>query len=222
MKIEYNDPIPRLTPLSGETWLNGEDNVAKFIRDKFNAKMIFAIGAQKDFDFCKIFNGREIHLFEPNKFAFRELINNEEIINNPNIYLNMFGINNKEGYFTYYYRGESVYNHDGLDIKDTIFLTTLKKYMDSREIKKVDFLKVDIEGLEYEALKSAEEHLDNIEFVQFEYGERYPKAGKKLGDMYELFKGRYIYHVEQDTLRYAENPYEHFHYSNYIASKIKL
>jgi FkbM family methyltransferase len=220
MNIIYYDQRPRLHV--AQELSEGEDKLARLMQEKFGVKTIFSVGAQKDFDFCKIFKDQDVHLFEPNKFAFKELINNDDLINNPNIHLNFFGINDKEGYFTYYYNGESIYNHDGKDQKDVIFLTTLKKYMDSRNISNIDFIKIDVEGLEYEVIKSSEDYLDKIEFIQFEYGERYPLAGKTLGNMYDLLQGRYIYNVEKDVLRYAEYPVEHFHHSNYLASKIKL
>lgn len=221
MEIIYNNPQIKLQINSGEPWLNGETDLAKWINEIFHPKQVFAVGAQKDFDFVKCFDKEtNIHLFEPQKLAFRELLNNEELFNRPNTFFNLMGASNRTGYATYYRWGESVYDHDGKGETDTIFLTTLKNYCRQRDLNHIDFLKIDVEGLEWEVIDG----LANVEcdFIQFEYGDRYLKAGKTLGDMFSLLKNRYIYHIEPQTLRCVGKPIENYHYANYLASKIKL
>jgi FkbM family methyltransferase len=220
MNIVENQP--HVFPRFSEDEKSGELECYKFLNERLKPKVVFSVGAQKDFEFCKAFNESEIHLFDPNKFAFRELLNNEYLFNRPKTFLNFYGLGNKESYFIYYFNGESVYNHDGKNEKDKIFISTLKRYIEPREINEIDFLKVDVEGFEYEVIKGAEELLDNINVVQFEYGERYPIANKTLKMMYDLFPDRYMYHIEEDKINLVPYKGEYFQYSNYLASKIKF
>jgi FkbM family methyltransferase len=217
--VEYQ---PLTLPAFSDDLRSGELECYKFLNERFNPKVVFSVGAQKDFDFCKTFKESEIHLFDPQKKAFRELLNNDYLFNRPKTFFNLMGLGDKEGYYTYYFNGESIYNHDGKNETDTIFITTIKKYIESRNINHVDFMKVDVEGLEYEVIKGAENFLNEIDIVQFEYGERYPIAKKTLKMMYDLFPDRYIYHIEMDKINLAPYYGEYFMYSNYLASKIKL
>ena len=51
----------------------------------------------------------------------------------------------------------------------TVDQTTIDKYVKSRKIEQIDFLKIDTEGYEYEILKGASENLKNIKIILFEH-----------------------------------------------------
>lgn len=217
--VEYQ---PHILPRFSDDKRSGELLCYKFINEKFKPPVVFAVGAQKDFDFCRAFPDSEIHLFDPNKYAFRELLNNEFLFARPKTFFNFYGLGDHSGYYTYYFNGESVYNHDGKDECAKIFITTLEEYLTPRKIKTINFLKVDVEGFEYEVLKGAGSFLSSIDLIQFEYGERYPLAGKTLKMMYDLFPDRFFYHIEEDRLNLVSYLGEYFQYSNYLITKEKL
>ena len=52
----------------------------------------------------------------------------------------------------------------------------------------IDFLKIDVEGMELEVLKGSTQMLTNraIDVIQFEYGPKYPAAGATLQQVYDL------------------------------------
>lgn len=47
--------------------------------------------------------------------------------------------------------------------------TTIDKYVRTKKIEQIDFLKIDTEGYEYEILKGATENLKNIKIILFEH-----------------------------------------------------
>ena len=51
----------------------------------------------------------------------------------------------------------------------TIDQTTIDKYVKTKKIEQIDFLKIDTEGYEYEILKGASENLKNIKIILFEH-----------------------------------------------------
>ena len=220
MNIVENQPLN--PPIHCDEPRSGELNLFKYLRERFNFKTIIDIGAQGDFEFCEIFNKSEIHLFEPNKYWFLNLLKSMPLIERNNIIFNNFGLGDIEDYFKYYYKGESVYNHDGIELTDRIFITTLKKYLDSRKVQKVDFLKIDIEGYEYEAISGAGDRLKDIDFIQFEYNDRWIIAKKTLKMMYDLFPDRYFYHIESDKLNLAPYYGEFYRYTDFLITKEKL
>ena len=67
---------------------------------------------------------------------------------------------------------------------------SLDSYCSTCEIDHIDFLKIDVEGSELDALKGAEGLLkDNkIKYIQFEYGGCFPDAGITLEEVYLYLK----------------------------------
>ena len=62
--------------------------------------------------------------------------------------------------------------------------TTIDKYVKTKKIEKIDFLKIDTEGYEYEILKGASENLKNIKIILFEHHyDDMIKKGYKFSDM---------------------------------------
>src|ERR1039457_2597748 len=108
MKIVENQPLE--LPLFSDDERSGELQCYKFLNERLKPKTVFSVGAQKDFEFCKAFWDSEIHLFDPQRKAFRELLNNEYLFNRPKTFFNLMGLGNQEGYYTYYFNGESIYN----------------------------------------------------------------------------------------------------------------
>lgn len=72
--------------------------------------------------------------------------------------------------------------------------TSLKNYLKGR---KVDFLKIDIEGAEYEVIKDCENELKNIDFLFIEYHSM-PEKGQNLHEILEIVhRTGFKYHIKE-------------------------
>lgn len=67
-------------------------------------------------------------------------------------------------------------------------VTTLDQFIEQEKLDKIDYLKIDVEGLELEVLKGASKSLKSglIKGGQFEYGGTFQDAGIKLGDVVQF------------------------------------
>jgi FkbM family methyltransferase len=81
-----------------------------------------------------------------------------------------------------------------------VVCTSLKKYLAGR---KVDFLKIDIEGAEYEVIKDCENELENIDYLFIEYHSM-PDQEQNLHKILEIVnKSGFSYHIKEAyTVRY--------------------
>ena len=119
----------------------------------------------------------EIHTFEVMAPTYRKMLSN--IVIDDKIYPNGFGLGDENGPITMRYKPEydavstSILN---LRLDDSLIKTGLvmkgDDYVASREIDKIDFLKVDTEGAEERVFKGFEHCLrqGRIKMIQFEYG----------------------------------------------------
>ncbi len=179
----------------------------------------------------------ELHLFEPTKKCFEEI--NSKFSDKSNFYLNNFGCSDTECSAPIFYDKEksglaSLYqrNLDYYDIKmddfEEIILKRLDKYIDNKNIKHINFIKIDIEGHELKALGGLGKYLSNdfIDFIQFEYGGANLDSHTSLMEIYKLLKdsGFVIAKVMPNGLEIRDySPYmENFMYSNYMAISRKV
>ena len=88
-------------------------------------------------------------------------------------------------------------------------------------LERIDLLKIDVEGGEYDVLDGFCPHLANIEVIQFEYGRTCIPAGWLLKDMYELLSGYWIGKLYPSWVDFKEYHPEHedFLGPNYVAVK---
>ncbi|WP_034886447.1 FkbM family methyltransferase [Gillisia sp. JM1] len=76
--------------------------------------------------------------------------------------------------------------------------TSLKKYLQG---KKIDFLKIDIEGAEYEVIKDCEDELKNIDFLFIEYHSM-PNIEQNLHNILEIVQNAgFKYHIKEAYTR---------------------
>lgn len=107
----------------------------------------------------KVSASGKVFAFEPDKLNIQTF--NENLILNEdtsNINLKPNGLWNKSGTIEFYEAGtvgSSVYFQDKKSVKRTISSITIDDFVDSENINKIDFIKMDIEGAEIEALKGA-------------------------------------------------------------------
>ncbi len=123
----------------------------------------------------------------------------------------------------------SLYDIEGLSYesneRQTIELIKGDDFLRNNQIAEVDFLKLDIEGAEYDAIIGFEEHIKNgkIKMIQFEYGYINISTKKLLVDFYGYFEsnGYLIGKVFPKTVEFRPYAfkYEDFLGPNYIAVK---
>ncbi|MFN4234271.1 MAG: FkbM family methyltransferase [Bacteroidia bacterium] len=98
-----------------------------------------------------------VYSFEPDKYCFDKLLKNISNNSFKNIKPINIGLGNEEGDF--FLASENPYNKGGnkvirnADKKPNIIIKTLDSFVNSENISKIDFIKIDVEGFEYNVLK---------------------------------------------------------------------
>lgn len=125
-----------------------------------NIKVVFDVGCRDDNIFLEINPNIEVHLFDPNskmENANKFALGNEEV--------------ERDFYYSYgsFLKREEEPKFKGLHSNiHRVKITTLKKYCNDREITKIDLLKIDTEGYDFEVILGAGDLIKNIDFIQFE------------------------------------------------------
>lgn len=224
----------------GNTNTSGEKQVAEllnnFYKKTINPITIFDVGANVGQYQCMLTENltvaNNIYSFEPAKDSFN-ILNREKINNVRNF---QFGFGNEQQNVTLYkdekksqlasiYKktDNDYYNLKSMDIEETIHLRTIDDFCEEEKISIIDFLKLDIEGHEFFALKGAERMLNQnkINFIQFEFGPANIDSRTFLRDFYNLLSSQfYLYRLTKSTiipLRSYNETDEIFLPSNYIA-----
>jgi len=162
---------------------NGEQQFFKYISDKIN--IIFDVGCYQDSEYID-FKGT-VHYFDPVPQNIEELKKKET--KNVHSYYNNFGLGNANKELYYYPRYGSffdrIYSCKISDDKNKILLhiKKAKDYIIEKNIKTIDFVKIDTEGFELDVLQGFEELLVNVKIIQFEYGGTFIDNKIKLIDV---------------------------------------
>jgi len=213
---------------------NGEQLALNYIKSKVDRNpVVFDVGANSGNYSLLIMNSMpeaNIHAFEPLKETFTLLSHN---CNVPHIHVYNFGFSDENKsrliYFNLNNLLPSLYHRDlrhlnmSLSQSESIDLKTLDSFCAETKITKIDFLKIDIEGHEFYALKGAEKLIMNncIRFIQFEFGGCNIDSRIFFRDLYYLLNERYkLYRIHPKGLTaissYSEN-LEQYMTTNYLA-----
>jgi FkbM family methyltransferase len=161
---------------------NGEERILQKLATG-KPSTIFDVGANTG-DYALLANqlcpDAIIHTFEPLPSTFDIL--SKRLANVPRVRLNNFGLGSSE-------QTVKLYHHGGGDVTASAFplgpetqsanpvqsasvrMVRGDDYVNSAAVSKVDFLKIDVEGMEYEVIQGFGKFLaGNVECVQFEYG----------------------------------------------------
>lgn len=171
----------------------------------------------------------QIHAFEPVESTYHELLENiKDMANilpqNRGLYssnetkaVNIFNSHTHASIFKIEATSNSPIG------KDEIKLVQGDKFLEENGIKTIDFLKLDLEGAEYDAIKGFENSFreKRIKMVQFEYGYINISTKKLLIDFYNFFEA-YGYQIgkifpKKVEFRKYKAKYEDFLGPNYIA-----
>lgn len=221
---------------------DGEYLVMSYIKTKLQAKavskiIIFDIGAnvgsysQK---IAEVFADQEadIFAFEPSLTTYNQLLANSAAYKN--IHPVNLALSDLAGSATLFsdqaLSGLASLSNRRLDhfniknnFRETVECVTLDDYCQRSSIANINFLKLDIEGLEYQAFLGAQSLLSKglIDFIQFEFGGANIDSRTFFQDFFYLLSGKYrLYRILKDGLleidKYSED-LEQFTTVNYLA-----
>ncbi len=213
---------------------NGELRVLQIL-SKYNCKIFFDVGANKG-DWSKLVLSMfsestiTIYAFEivPQTFnSLTKYANDHE-----NIIAVNKGLSNKEETISINLGKNSVtataYKINGMKFHaeyydKVIHCQTIKAkdYMTSNQISKIDFVKIDVEGMDLKVIKGFEEKLRNIRVIQFEYGIFNISSHDLLIDFYNYLRemGFVVGKIFPKYVNFFEYHFnmENFHGSNFVA-----
>ncbi len=224
---------------------NGENNSdittngeLRFIKNNLSqCKVVFDVGAnvgEWTNLALKINPALIIHCFEPSSYTFKKLTSNNF---SNNIICNNIGFSSeistqKLHIFEDGSGLNSLYKRKGLEPSyglktpnktEQITLTTLDEYCQQNNIQQIDFLKIDVEGHEYEVFKGAKNLLKStaIKMIQFEYGGCNIDSKVFLKDLFEYFQNTsysfykiYPNYIKQ--INQYDQKLDNFQYQNWL------
>lgn len=163
-----------------------------------NCKTVFDVGCRNDNVFYELDPTLDIHLFDPNPNVYIQ----DELPNVPNIHFNNFALGNKVGDEKLHYNYGSIIHrteepkfegiHQSCDIK----IDTLENYYKGNNLHRIDLLKIDTEGYDFEVIKGCGRFLlDTIRYIQFEDWQEGYAGGETVADVMEFFKDWNIYKI---------------------------
>jgi len=221
--------------------ISGESSFLKNYLNKIENPVVFDIGANKG-DYAKqcenINKYVNIFCFEPHPETFISL--QENIDNNQIILINK-ALSDKNGKLLLYdYKEKDGSSHASLyadviekvhrrkSICHEVDVTTVDNIVHEFNIKKIDLLKMDVEGDELNVLKGAKEALNNgnIKAVQFEFTQINSTSRIFMKDFFDLLEEKYTINrlLPNELLPLKEyNPTMHeiFGYQNIVALRKK-
>lgn len=211
-------------------------SIKKFIKGKVKP-VVFDVGSNVG-EFSLLVNQynitAEIHAFEPNKIVYRRLLENVSCA--PNINPVNIGLYSKtEEMKLYTHKDDKLMSQGSIQInknnKDHIShdikLITIDEYCKTKNIPKIDYLKIDSEGSEYDILLGAKKMLENgnIEIIQFEFSSISLQREERvtINDYVKLLRNYEMYRMLTSGL-YSLDGLDHhdrevYGYQNIIALK---
>ena len=119
------------------------------------------------------------------------------------------------------YKRKVDYFKPNVNVNKTIVDDTensLSKYCEKRDIKHIDFLKIDTDGHDLGVLKG----LGNItvDMVQFEYDNFYRKHDRNIQDMFDMLPGWHFFYILPSGLIKIDTMRTDYIYTNILATKV--
>ena len=188
---------------------------------KSKIEVLFDIGSRDDVDYLKnsMDSSREFHLFEADPQFLRGCYDQLMELDTPDdidnvVYLNDFGVGEKEGQMEYYPNTQSfVFRkiHTQSYSQGVSFpVKTLDGYCVEKNISEIDFLKVDIEGMEIDVFNGGKDIINKgTSIVQFEFASTMLDRGLNPDDLVAWFDKNiwslFLLRVEPEHPYYSEN-----------------
>lgn len=199
-------------------YLSGESYVIDTILKKYlpAQPVLFDVGAnvgEYAVALRKHFPKAEIYSFEPSPATYQKLVKNTQNLDIKCIPLGLGAAPLQTEIYTYtnddssghasLYKEVFEVVHQNKQIQAIgIELSTIDIFCQQNNLPLIDFLKIDIEGNELEALKGAKQMLDTqkIRIIQFEFGSMNVISRTFLKDFYDLLKGYNFYRCNTQKL----------------------
>ena len=155
--------------------------VTFFNKIKSEIDVMFDIGSRDDIDYLanSMDKSRSFHMFEPDPNFVSECFRQLETLDAPDgidneVYINNFGIGAQEGELEYFPNTQSfvfrTVHTRSVRQGVTFPIKTLEKYCKSSSINHIDFMKVDIEGMEIDVFEGGKKIInEGTDIVQFEF-----------------------------------------------------
>lgn len=198
-----------------------EAELAIFNAIKNDIKVVFDVGARLNTDYLGNSIGvgapQTFYLFEPNPIYYKTLCEHVDVLANsarakPQVVVVNLGLGDKAGYFTYYEDVQSFVKDNGFRQSEVgnekIFeIRTLDDFCAERSIRSIDFLKIDVEGLDYQVLRGGASIIRaTCNYCQFEFG-----VGKTADGSINTPEKYYQFFGEDFDLYYVRNPQHPIH-----------
>lgn len=195
-------------PASGYPHYSGEGWIINFVKNRIQRPLpiLFDIGANRGDYAAAILaafgcENIRLHCFEPSKTAFGLL--KQELSGCQNVKLHHFGFGDRPETVKLYSCSEGAgsasivnthYHHmDNSTIVEEIALTTLDEFCSTNNIRKIDFMKMDVEGFELKILCGGSKLIADasVDFIQFEFG--FPSIESRVffKDIFSYLSGNY-------------------------------
>jgi FkbM family methyltransferase len=162
----------RVLPIETLNFKSYEEDELNFIFSLLgNDAIVLDIGANLGWyslAISKIFPAAQIYAFEPLPHIFDYLTSHMTLNKTQNIQAFNFGLSDEIGQRTFYFATNNSVNASMINVsnnecaqKINVNLTTLDAFTKERKMKKIDFIKCDVEGAELKVLKGAFQVLEN-------------------------------------------------------------
>ncbi len=114
--------------------------------------IVFDLGGYEGSWSADIFEkyGCEVYIFEPVKKYFDKIV--DRFKNNPKIHVFNLGLSNKNGTYNIYYNNDSSSLVHKTSETESIQLRNICDFIDETNIEKIDLIKINIEGEEFDLL----------------------------------------------------------------------
>lgn len=228
---QYNLTLNRWCEDSGyDFYTNGEHFVLRALSGQ-GFETVFDVGANTGewtLMAREVFPGATIHAFEVAGPTFEQLKLNAG--GRPGVVLNDFGLSDREGEITLkFFPGAddlataTDYPHEHPHTLIPGRVVTGDAYVRERGVGHIDFLKIDVEGMENLVLEGMEETIGRggVSVIQFEYGTVNILTKFLLRDFYEFFgaRGYEVGKVYPNYVEFRDYRFEHedFLGPNYLA-----
>ena len=219
IKIICKKDDERIPPIETLNFKNYEQNDADMLyslmKDNFT---IFDVGANigwYSIGLSKFRKNIEVFAFEPIPNTYRDLERNVILNKTKNIHIFNYGLSDKNDDLPFYYYPECSANASSALMKESDNLQiikckvmTLDKFVKDNKIKKIDFIKCDVEGGEFFVFKGGERSIEKFKPIIF-------------SEMLRKWSAKFGYHPNKIIKLLKEKGYLCFIVSNNKLKEIK-
>lgn len=166
-------------------------------------------------------DGGSVHGFEPDNINYTRCTENLKLNDFKNITLNKLGLGNIRGEFrikvdTPTNRGGNRITNKDDENSEIINVITLDEYIFDKNIHKINLIKIDVEGFEFNVLKGAEITISKyypVFFIELDdVNLKQQNASAKMLVEYLIHKGYTITNADDKSIVTEENNFEKCHY----------